>query len=564
MSKLKKSDWWKKSVVYQVYPKSFKDTNGDGIGDIPGIIEKLPYIKELGADVIWLNPIYKSPYVDNGYDISDYKEVHEDFGTMDDFDELLKKAHEMGLKIILDLVVNHTSSEHPWFKKSKESTLNQYRDYYIWKHAKNGELPTNWGSSFGGSTWEYVDAVGQYYLHLFAKEQPDLNWENPKVREEVYEIMRYWLNKGIDGFRMDVINLISKKPEYPNGEVINRKIYGSYYDGAANGPRVHEFLNEMNQKVLSHYDVMTVGETPHTNADEALLYCDADRKELDMVFHFDHMHLDYGPYGKFTDKKAKMSDLRDVLSHWQYKMADKGWNSLYWSNHDQARPVSRFGDDVNYRVESAKMLGTLLHMLKGTPYIFEGEEIGMTNVRFQSIADYDDIETHNIYKEFNEVHHLDHEFIMASIHAKSRDNARTPMQWDNSLNAGFSEGTPWLKLNPNYTEINVHNALGDKHSVFYYYKKLIALRKEYDVIVNGDYQLVCEDNPDAYSYIRKNDKETLLVICSFSTEEQPFNVPEDLAAKENSLLISNYDGNEDQELCKISLKPYEARVYLLK
>lgn len=564
MSNTREKDWWKKSVVYQVYPTSFNDSNGDGIGDIPGITEKLPYIKNLGADVIWLNPIYKSPYVDNGYDISDYKAIHEDFGTMGDFDELLSESHELGLKIILDLVVNHTSSEHPWFKKSSEKEPNAYRDYYIWKDPKNGGAPTNWGSSFGGSTWEYSDDVGKYYLHLFAKEQPDLNWGNPKVREEVYDIMRFWLDKGIDGFRMDVITLISKKPDYPDGTVINHKKYGSYYDGAANGPRVHEFLHEMNQKVLSHYNIMTVGEAPHTNADEALLYCDADRDELDMVFHFDHMHLDYGPYGKFTDKRAKMPDLRACLTHWQNKMADKGWNSLYWSNHDQARPVSRFGNDTKYRKESAKMLGTLLHMMKGTPYVFEGEELGMTNVRFDSIHDYNDLETHNVYKEFNNLH-LDPKFIMNAIHAKSRDNARTPMQWDDSRNAGFSDGTPWLRVNPNYKEINAREALDDPNSVFYYYKKLIALRKEYDVIVSGDYQLIADDDPNVFSYLRKGDGETLLVICSFSDQETAFQIPGDLSWETSQLLIGNYDGDGDAETIRnLSLKPYEARVYLLK
>nr|WP_204988061.1 alpha-glucosidase [Sporolactobacillus pectinivorans] len=563
MSDDKEKDWWKKSVVYQVYPKSFNDSNGDGIGDIPGITEKLPYFKELGVDVIWLNPIYKSPYVDNGYDISDYKAIHQDFGTMEDFNQLLSKAHKLDLKIIMDLVVNHTSSEHPWFKKSREKTPNQYRDYYIWKNAKDGGVPTNWGSSFGGSTWEYNEDVGKYYLHLFAKQQPDLNWENSKVREEVYDIMRFWLDKGIDGFRMDVISLISKKPDYPDGQVINHKKYGSYYDGAANGPRVHEFLHEMNQKVLSKYNVMTVGEAPHTNADEALIYCNADSEELDMVFHFDHMHLDYGPYGKFTDKKAKMADLREVLTHWQYKMADKGWNSLYWSNHDQARPVSRFGNDTKYRKESAKMLGTLLHMMKGTPYIFEGEELGMTNVHFNSINDYNDIETHNTYREFNGLH-LDPEFIRRAIHAKSRDNARTPMQWDDSVHAGFSDGSPWLKVNPNYKEINVREALNDKDSVFYYYKKLIALRKEYDVIVNGEYQLICDDDPDIFSYIRKGDGEILLVICSFSDQSTKFQFPGNLSEKKAQLLIGNYDERDNDDIREVSLKPYEARVYLLK
>jgi Glycosidases len=558
-------EWWKKSVVYQVYPKSFNDSNGDGIGDIPGIIERLPYIKELGADVIWLNPIYESPYVDNGYDISNYKAIHQDFGTMEDFNNLLSAAHQLNLKIILDLVVNHTSSEHPWFKKSCERTPNPYRDYYIWKNGRDGGLPTNWGSSFGGSTWEYVDAVGKYYLHLFAKQQPDLNWENPAVRRSVYDVMRFWLEKGIDGFRMDVINLISKKPDYPDGPVIQNKEYGSYYAGAANGPRVHDYLQEMNREVLSHYDIVTVGETPHTSAEEAVRYTDERRKELDMVFHFDHMHLDYGKYGKFSDRRFKLADLKAVMTRWQNVMeAHHGWNSLYWSNHDQARPVSRFGNDGPYRVPSAKMLGTLLHLMQGTPYIFEGEELGMTNVAFDNIADYNDIETHNIYHEFKTVHHLDEDYIMKTIHMKSRDNARTPMQWNDAVNAGFTSGTPWLKVNPNYRKINAELALADPDSVFHYYQKLIRLRHDYEIVTTGTYQLIDENNPNIYAYTRSDGKQKLLVVCSFAERTLTYKVPAALQGLPRQLLLANDAAPEAADADTLTLAPYGARVYLIQ
>lgn len=366
--------WWKKSVVYQIYPKSFYDSDGDGFGDLNGIREKLSYLEKLGVDVIWLNPIYESPQVDNGYDISNYKKIEPQLGTMEDFDMLLKEAHEKGIRIILDLVVNHTSDKHPWFTEAKKGKENLYHDYYIWKDT----IPNNWGSSFGGPAWEYVEETAQYYLHLFAKEQPDLNWENPKVRKEVQEILRFWLEKGIDGFRMDVITLISKDPAYPDGPVIQNKAYGSYYAGCASGPRVHEYLQEMNREVLSKYDIMTVGEAPHTSADEAAPYTASDRHELNMVFHFDHMHLDYDENGKYAKNRVKLTDLKEVMTKWQDTMHEcDGWNSLYWSNHDQARAVSRFGNESEpYRVKSAKMLGTILHMMQGTPYIYEGEELG--------------------------------------------------------------------------------------------------------------------------------------------------------------------------------------------
>lgn len=554
--------WWQNSVVYQVYPKSFNDSNNDGVGDIPGITQKLDYLKKLGVDVIWLNPIYMSPQIDNGYDISNYRKINPILGTDEEFNLLLDSAHKLGIKVILDLVVNHTSSEHPWFKDAIKSTDSKYHDYYIWKNGEKGELPNNWGSSFGGTTWEYVDKLGQYYLHLFAKEQPDLNWENPKVREDVYDIMKFWLDKGIDGFRMDVISLISKDPKYPDGPLVQNRKLGSYYAGAANGPKVHEYLQEMNREVLSKYDVMTVGETPHTSSKEGVLYADASRNELNMVFHFDHMHLDYGKYGKYSDKRFKLVDLKRVLTEWQNAMYEhNGWNSLYWSNHDQARPVTRFGDDNGkYRVQSAKMLGTILHMQQGTPFIFEGEELGMTNTKYNSIDDYTDLETFNTYHRFVDQYKLSKEFTMRSIYLKSRDNARTPMPWDESENAGFSKAKPWIKMNPNYKEINVKNALGDKDSVFYYYQKLIKLRHDLPIITTGKYELLDKDNPDTYCYLRKGKNETLFVAGNFTTESQIVKLPKLDGHRKN--IISNFSAPDKFDDDKLDLPPYGTVVYL--
>lgn len=558
------TDWWKRAVVYQVYPKSFKDSDGDGYGDLKGITEKLPYIKSLGADVIWLNPIYQSPHIDNGYDISDYYQVDTELGSMDDFDKLLLKAHKLELKIILDLVVNHTSDKHRWFKEALKSKDNPYHDYYIWKDPVDGHEPNNWGSSFGGSAWEYVAKFNQYYLHLFAKEQPDLNWTNPRVRASVNDIMRFWLDKGIDGFRMDVINLISKDPAYPDGPIIQNKKYGDYYIGTANGPHVHEYLHDMYEQVLKKYPIMTVGETPHTGVDEAVKYVDERRKELDMVFHFDHMHLDYGKYGKFSTKRFQLVALKRVLSTWQTTIASHhGWNSLYWSNHDQARAVSRFGDDGKYRVASAKMLGVLLHMMQGTPYIYEGEEIGMTNVNYADIDDYNDIETKDVFERLTKVEHVSVSEAMRMIHMKSRDNARTPMQWNAKSNTGFTTSQPWLKINDNYKEINVATAQADSKSIWYFYQQLIALRHHHNIITSGRYQLIDADNPQIYAYIRETEEQTLLVVCSFATVATQWTVPKRYRNQTAKLLINNYEDVGTVLNNKISLKPYEAVVYLI-
>jgi len=563
MTMMSNKEWWRNSVVYQVYPKSFNDSNDDGIGDIPGITEKLDYLDKLGVDVLWLNPVYKSPQVDNGYDISNYREIYSGFGTMKDFETLLNEVHKRHMRLIMDLVVNHTSDQHPWFKAAKSSKDDPHHDYYIWKDGDGKKLPNNWGSSFGGPTWEYVDKLGQYYLHLFAKQQPDLNWENPKVRQEVYDIMCFWLDKGVDGFRMDVISLLSKDPTYPDGPVIQNKAYGSYYKGAANGPKIHDYLKEMNKKVLSKYDVLTVGETPHTSIEEAVKYADADRHELSMVFHFDHMHLDYDENGKFSTKRFQLSALKEVFTRWQNGMAEhNGWNSLYWSNHDQARPVTRFGaDDTKWRTQSAKMLGTILHMQQGTPYIYQGEELGMTNAKFKSIDDYQDIETKNIYNDFIQNKHLSEDYTMKSIYLKSRDNARTPMPWSENKNADFTKGTPWIKLNPNYSRINVKDTLADSNSVFYYYQKLIELRHDLPIVTDGKYILLDKDNEDTYSYLRKTDKQTLFVTGNFTDKVQSVKLPESIANKKGNLVISNFE-NEAETTDKIELPPYGTSVYL--
>lgn len=555
------TQWWKKAVVYQVYPKSFCDSNGDGLGDLNGIRSKLPYLADLGVDVLWFNPIYKSPQVDNGYDVSNYREIEPTLGTMADFDALLAEAHKLGLKIMLDLVVNHTSDQPPWFQQAKQSWDNPYHDYYIWKD----KVPNNWGSSFGGSTWEYVDSVAQYYLHCFAKEQPDLNWDNPKVRQDVYDILRFWLDKGIDGFRMDVITLISKDPAFPDGPVIQNKAYGSYYAGCSTGPHVHEYLQEMNREVLSHYDVMTVGEAPHTSADQAMLYTAADRRELDMVFHFDHMHLDYDENGKYARSRVPLPELKRVMTEWQEKMhACNGWNSLYWSNHDQARAVSRFGNESpEYRVDSAKMLGTVLHMMQGTPYVYEGEEPGMTNAHFTSLDQYRDIEALDIYHDFTTRKGFSPKDTLELLALKSRDNARTPMQWNDGPNAGFTTGTPWIPVIDNYKTINAEACLADQDSV-YYYKKLIELRHTMPLVTDGIYELLDAANEKVYAYLRKGEGETLVVAANFTAEELDYTLPASVQWNSSEPVISNDAAAPAQLPRTLHLKPYGAYVYVLR
>lgn len=553
------STWWQRAVVYQVYPRSFYDSNGDGIGDLNGVRAKLDYIRRLGVDVIWLNPIYKSPNDDNGYDISDYRAIMDEFGTMEDFDRLLAEAHEKGLRIVMDLVVNHTSDEHPWFIESRKSAESPYRDYYIWREGKDGNPPNNWGASFRGSAWERCEETGMYYLHTFSKKQPDLNWENETVRGEVYDLMRFWLDKGIDGFRMDVINYISKTPEMPDGPMMNR-LYGNFRPYCLNGPRVHEFLQEMNREVLSHYDVMTVGETPGVSVEQAQRYTGPDEHELNMVFQFAHVNLDYDENGKWTLKRVPLDGLRRVLSEWQTGLHGKGWNSLYLNNHDQPRMVSRFGDDSTeaLRSASAKMLGVLMHMMQGTPYVYQGEELGMTNVAFPDISDYRDIDTLNAWNEMTGELGVSPEHMLACIHRRSRDNARTPMQWSAAPNAGFTTGTPWIGVNPNYTTINAEAQENDPDSVLCFYRRLIALRRKLPIITEGDYALLLADHPQIFAYQRSWQGQRLYVICSFSS--QTFDAPEILPYCGGRLLLCNYAPDGDTQ----TLRPYEARVYLVE
>ncbi|MBG9928506.1 oligo-1,6-glucosidase [Bacillus thuringiensis] len=554
--------WWKESVVYQIYPRSFMDSNGDGIGDLQGIISKLDYLKELGIDVIWLSPVYESPNDDNGYDISDYCKIMNEFGTMEDWDELLHEMHERNMKLMMDLVVNHTSDEHNWFIESRKSKDNKYRDYYIWRPGKEGKEPNNWGAAFSGSAWKYDEMTDEYYLHLFSKKQPDLNWDNEKVRQDVYEMMKFWLEKGIDGFRMDVINFISKEEGLPTVET-DEDGYVSGHKHFMNGPNIHKYLHEMNEEVLSNYDIMTVGEMPGVTTEEAKLYTGEERKELQMVFQFEHMDLDSGEGGKWDVKPCSLLTLKENLTKWQKALEHTGWNSLYWNNHDQPRVVSRFGNDGMYRIESAKMLATVLHMMKGTPYIYQGEEIGMTNVRFQSIDEYRDIETLNMYKEKVIDHGENIEKVMESIYIKGRDNARTPMQWDDQNHAGFTTGEPWITVNPNYKEINVKQAIQDEGSIFYYYKKLIELRKNNEIVVYGSYDLILENNPSIFAYVRTDGDEKLLVIANFTADESVFEMPEDISYSESELFIHNYDV-EIGSIDNITLRPYEAMVFKLK
>ena len=538
--------WWHSSVVYQIYPRSFNDSNGDGIGDINGIREKLDYLKELGIDVIWLSPVYKSPNDDNGYDISDYCDIMDEFGTMDDMEKLLKEANEKGIKILMDLVVNHTSDEHKWFIEAKKSKDNKFRDYYIWRDPVNGHEPNNLGSCFSGSAWQYDESTDQYYLHLFSKKQPDLNWENENVRNEVYKMMNFWIDKGIGGFRMDVIDLIGKVPD----EMIT-----------GNGPKLHDYLQEMNKAALEGHDLLTVGETWGATPEIAKLYSNPKRKELSMVFQFEHIGLDQiEGKEKWDVKPLDLLDLKKVLSKWQTELEGEGWNSLFWNNHDLPRIVSRWGNDREYRVESAKMLATLLHGMKGTPYIYQGEELGMTNVRFEDINEYNDIETLNMYKDRISKGYS-HDEIMASIYAKGRDNARTPMQWDSTENAGFTTGKPWLKVNKNYKFINAEDCLQDKDSIFYHYKKLINIRKHNDTIIYGDYKLLLPEDKNVFAYSRELNGDKIVVVCNFYNKEVNLNFKEDFNNVE--ILLSNYK-DSSIFMKDLKLRPYEAIMYRVK
>ena len=551
--------WWKNAVVYQIYPRSFKDSNGDGIGDLEGIYEKLDYLAELGIDVIWMSPVYKSPNDDNGYDISDYQDIMDDFGTMADFDRVLAKAHSLNIKIMMDLVVNHTSDEHKWFIESKKSKDNPYHDYYMWADPdKNGNPPNRWESCFSGSAWEYVESVGQFYLHSFSRKQPDLNWDNPKVREEVFKMMTWWCDKGIDGFRMDVISMISKYPGLPDGPE-----NGNGYTGntSCDGPNIHKYLREMNEKVLSKYRLITVGECPGVNAEQAKKYANIDGSKLDMIFQFEHVSgsaLKPCHHGKWDGEAMTMPELRANFTKWQKDLEGCAWNSLFLSNHDQPRCVSRFGNDSEqYRELSAKMLATMTHFQKGTPYVYQGEELGMTNAYMENIADYRDIESLNAYKELTTKENIPAKTVMGYIKAVGRDNARTPMQWDASDNGGFTSGTPWLQVNKNYKTINAAAQVNDPDSVFAYYKKLIALRHTNEVMVNGVYDVLIPDHPQIYAYTRTLGDKQLLVLCNDSDTNVaiPAEIQEKIADAQG-ILIQNY-----KDVKAGVLRPYEAVVY---
>lgn len=533
--------WWQKVVVYQVYPRSFKDSNGDGIGDLKGITSKLDYLEKLGIGAIWLSPVYKSPNEDNGYDISDYQNIMTEFGTMAEMDHLIAEAKKRNIKIVMDLVVNHTSDEHKWFIESKKGKDNPYRDYYIWADpAADGGAPNDMQSTFSGSAWQFDEKSGQYYLHLFSKKQPDLNWQNPKVRQEVYDMMNFWIDKGIGGFRLDVIDLIGKVPE--------KKITG-------NGPRLHEFLHEMNRNTFGDKDMLTVGETWGATPEIAKQYSDPKRQELGMVFQFEHVGLDEQPgKSKWDLKPFNVADLKKVFAKWQVELDNDGWNSLFWNNHDLPRIISRWGNDQEYRVQSAKMLAILLHMLKGTPYIFQGEEIGMTNRKVTDISEVSDIESRNMYNE-RLAEGYDKADLIHSINVKGRDNARTPIQWDETKNAGFTTGTPWIPVNPNYKQINVADALADKNSIFYTYQKLIQLRKDNPIIVWGDFELLDTAN-DVFAYERHYQGETWLVVNNFSNAENKLNLPD---IKPGEMVIQNYDEKVDS-LADMTLKPWQSFV----
>ncbi|MDO4522713.1 MAG: alpha-glucosidase [Eubacteriales bacterium] len=548
--------WWKESVVYQVYPRSFCDSNGDGVGDLNGITGKLDYLKELGINVIWMSPVYKSPNDDNGYDIADYQDIMDEFGTMEDFDHLLSEAHNRGIRIVMDLVVNHTSDEHAWFMESRSSRENDKRDYYIWREAKDGKEPTNWGSCFSGSAWEWDEKTQMYYLHFFSKKQPDLNWDNPRVRDEVFHMMTWWCEKGIDGFRMDVISMISKPDGFPDGPIPEGALYA---DSAitCNGPHVHEYLQEMNRRVLSKYDIMTVGECAGVTIEEAKKYANADGTELNMVFQFEHVGLDAGEVDKWCKDKISLPALKANLTKWQTELNDVAWNSLFFCNHDQPRVISRLGDDSPV---SAKCIATMIHFMKGTPYVYQGEELGMTNCPFGSIENYRDIESINAYHELTEANLREPKELLSCIAYKSRDNARTPMQWDDSENAGFSTGTPWIMVNPNYKEINAAKELADPDSVFHYYQKLIKLRRDSEwseLIVYGDYELLLPEDEQIFAYTRSLNGRRLLVLCNFSDRMAEAELPDGVGEKVLSVLINNTE-EMPEVFGNLRLAPWQA------
>ena len=540
MSKNNNEKWWKKAVVYQIYPKSFQDSNGDGFGDLQGIIKRLDYLETLGINAIWLSPVFKSPQADNGYDISDYRDIDPTFGSLDDMEELINEAKKHNIRIMMDLVLNHSSNEHRWFKEAKKSKDNPYHDYYIWRDGDEGVPPSDMKACFGGSSWEYVPEIGQYYFHQFLPEQPDLNWENPKVRRAIYDMILWWMDKGVGGFRLDVIDQIAKEPD--------KRI-------TINGPRLQEYFKELSMETFQKGDLITVGEAWGADTERAKLYSNPDGSEFSMVFQFEHIGLDQKEGGEKWDlAPLPFKKLKKIMAHWQNELYNCGWNSLFWDNHDLPRIVSRWGNDREYRVESAKMLAILLHGMQGTPYIYQGEELGMTNVQYD-IEDYKDCEIINMYHERLEKGYSKDE-IMKSIYAKGRDNARTPMQWDDSANAGFTTGTPWIKVNDNYGKINAKSQVDDPDSIFSCYKKLVQLRKDYPVFVDGKFTLLLEDDENIFAYSRKNEEKTMIVVCNFFDKEIPMPLAKECEGME--VLISNYKDTSDMSV----LRPYEARMYI--
>lgn len=566
---LPSQNWWKSSVVYQIYPRSFADSNGDGIGDLQGIISRLPYLESLGIDVIWLSPIYSSPQDDNGYDISDYQNIDPSFGTFDDFDQLIEQVHQRGMKLVMDLVVNHTSDEHPWFIDSISSLNSAKRDWYWWRKpqpgcpgGQDGAEPNNWGSFFSGSAWKYDENSDEYFLHLFSKKQPDLNWENAEVRQAIYSMMRWWLDKGVDGFRMDVINLISKDPSLPNGKISPGSKFGNGFPHYSYGPRIHEFLAEMHREVFSSREaqLVTVGEMPGVTIEQARRFTDSQRRELNMVFQFEHVGLDHGPGGKWDLKPLDLRELKNSFQKWQTGLAGIGWNSLYWNNHDQPRVVSRFGNDKEFWAQSAKALAAVLHLQQGTPFIYQGEELGMTNVSFSAPTDFRDIESINYFMEAQNQLDFDPRQILANLSRSSRDNARTPMQWDCTENAGFTSGTPWIQINPNYESINVKEQISAENSVLAFYRRLIHLRKTEPIVIHGDFVLMEPLHKSLFAYTRNWQSETLMVMANFSCEDLPLEGTEcEALLTVNTPILGNYERATHSE--NLLLRPWEVRVF---
>ncbi|MFM5656889.1 alpha,alpha-phosphotrehalase [Aeromonas veronii] len=553
---MSQTPWWQSAVIYQIYPKSFQDSAARGTGDLKGIMARLDYLKTLGVDALWLTPVYVSPQVDNGYDIADYLAIDPAYGTMADFEALLAAAHERDIRIVMDIVVNHTSTEHAWFKSALGDKNSPYRDYYIWRDPVDGGVPNNWQSKFGGSAWELDPATGQYYLHLFAREQADLNWENPAVRAEVKNIIHFWAKKGVDGFRLDVINLISKDQAFPNDEIGDgRRFY-------TDGPRIHEFLQDVSRDVFAPVGAMTVGEMSSTSLEHCQRYGALNGSELSMVFNFHHLKVDYPNGDKWTKAPFDFLELKRIFNHWQSGMHGKGWSALFWCNHDQPRIVSRFGDEGEHRVVAAKMLASTLHGLQGTPYIYQGEEIGMTNPGYQRIDDYQDVESRNIFA-IKQAEGMSEAEILAILGAKSRDNSRTPMQWSAAANAGFTSGTPWLKPAANYSEINAEAALADQHSVFWHYRDLIALRKAHPIFTQGNYQELLTGHPQIWAYARRANGQTLLVVSNFYGEPVEFALPAELQSGQGRLLLGNYPDSPAQPQSGM-LRPYESLIWLME